>query len=118
MRQRNYIKENNKYIYTYGLSDFDLRVDRYMSSGKAFIKFNAPENTLIFTVDSVFPKIYNVPLSLIDNVFSYRVIYPTSSNGYSLTPQGGSSSVWIEVSLTKTENNIIPVMNDLVIKYS
>lgn len=118
MRQRNYIKENNKYIYTYGLSDFDLRVDRYMSSGKAFIKFNAPENTLIFTVDSVFPKIYNVPLSLIDNVFSYRVIYPTSSNGYSLIPQGGSSSVWIEVSLTKTENNIIPVMNDLVIKYS
>jgi hypothetical protein len=118
MRQRNYIKENNKYIYTYGLSDFDLKVNKYMPAGKAMIRFDAPQDTLIFTVDSVTPKIYNIPLSVINTVFSYRVIYPTSTNGYSLTPQGGSSSVWIEVSLTKSGDGSIPKLDDLIVKYS
>jgi hypothetical protein len=118
MRQRNYIKENGKYIYTYGLSDLDVRVNKHMPTGKAFIKYMAPEDTLIFTVDSVTPKIYNVPLSLIDNIFTYRVIYPTSSGGYSLSPQGGSSNVWIEVSLSKTETGDVPIISDLIVNYS
>lgn len=118
LRQRNYIKENNKYIYTYGLSDLDLRINKYLETGKAFIKFNAPTGSLIYTVDSVSPKIYNVPLSIMNTVFSYRAVYPTAAGGYSLSPQGGSSSIWIEVTLTKTENGTAPILNDLVVKYS
>ena len=29
LRQRNYIVENNKYVYTYGLSDFDVRYEKF-----------------------------------------------------------------------------------------
>lgn len=118
MRQRNYIKENNKYIYTYGLSDLDVRVDKYMPVGRAFIKYTAPENTLIQTVTSVSPKIYNVPLSLMDLAFSSRVLYPTSGGGYSESPQGGSSSVWVEVTLSQLEDGTVPLLSDLIIKYT
>ena len=118
MRQRNYFQENNKFIYTYGLSDLDIRVDKYLPQGKAFIKFTAPENTLINTVSSVTPKLYNVPLSLIDLCFDYRVLYPTSGGGYSESPQGGSSSIWVEVSLAQLDDGTVPVLSDLIIKYT
>lgn len=118
MRQKNYFKENGKYIYTYGLSDLDIRFDKYMPQGRAFIKYEAPVDSLIFTVDSVTPKIYNVPLSLIDLAFSYRVLYPTSGGGYSETPQGGSSAVWVEVSLSELEDGTVPILSDLIIKYT
>jgi hypothetical protein len=118
MRQKNYFRENGKYVYTYGLSDLDIRVDKYMPQGRAFIKYEAPTDSLIYTIDSVSPKIYNVPLSLIDLCFSHRVFYPTSGGGYSETPQGGSSAVWVEVSLSQLDDGTVPVLSDLVIKYT
>lgn len=117
MRQRNYIKENNKYIYTYGLSDLDITVDKYLDFGKAFLKFSAPQDKLIFEVTNVNPKIYNVPLSLIENTFSYKVLYPTSVGGYSEIPQGGSAQVWIEVTLNKLPGDTVPVLSDLIVQY-
>ena len=117
MRQSNFIKENDKYIYTYGLSDLDIRADKYLDSGRTFVKFNAPADTLIYQVTNVNPKIYNVPLSLIENAFSYRVLYPTSVGGYSEAPQGGSAQVWVEVLLNKLPNDTVPVLSDLIIEY-
>ena len=118
MRQKNYFRENGKYIYTYGLSDLDIRVDKYMPQGRVLIKFEAPTGGLISTVNTVTPKIYNVPLSLMDLAFSYRVLYPTSGGGYSETPQGGSSAVWVEATLSQLEDGTVPVLSDLIIKYT
>jgi len=117
MRQKNYIKENNKYVYTYGLSDLDIRVNRYMNSGKAYFKFTAPKDKLIFKVNSVTPKMYNVPLSLTEVAFSSRVLYPTTANDLSLTPQSGSSTVFIEITLNKLQDDTVPMLSDLIINY-
>jgi len=117
MRQRNYIKENNKYIYTYGLSDLDIRVNKYMDTGKAYFIFTAPPNQLIFKVNSVTPKMYNVPLSLTEVAFSSRVFYPTSANTLSLDPQGGSSTVFVEITLNKLQDDTVPILSDLIINY-
>jgi hypothetical protein len=118
MRQRNYIKENGKFVYTYGLSDLDIRADKYMPQGKMFIKFVAPKDTLIFNVTGVTPKIYNVPLSLTQLAFSSKVYYPTAGGGYSQTPQGGSALIWLEITMNELDDGTIPILSDIIIKYS
>jgi hypothetical protein len=116
MNQRNYFKELGSYIYTYGLSDLDIRYDKFLTSGKTIIKFDAPSGEMINEVISVTPKIYNVPLSQMSNAFSHRVIY--SDGGiYSLANPGSSSSVWIEVTLNMLGDKTAPVLSDLEIQY-
>jgi hypothetical protein len=117
MRQKNYIRENNKYVYTYGLSDLDIRVNKYLNTGRIYFRFSAPENQLIFRVNSVTPKIYNVPLSLTELAFSNRVLYPTSANDLSIIPQSGSSTVFIEITLNKLQDDTVPLLSDLIISY-
>ena len=112
------IKENGKFIYTYGLSDLDIRADKYMPQGKMFIKFVAPKDTLIFNVTGVTPKIYNVPLSLTQLAFSSKVYYPTAGGGYSQTPQGGSALIWVEITMNELDDGTIPILSDIMIKYS
>jgi hypothetical protein len=117
MNQKNYLKENGSYIYTYGLSNLDIRHDKFLTSGKMIFKFDAPTGKLIDTVASVSPVIYNVPNSLLSTAFSYRVIYK-DGDIYTLDNPGASSSVWIEVTLNMLEDYTPPVLSDLKIQYS
>ena len=116
MVQRSYMQEEGNYVYTYGLSDLDVRYDKFLPSGKTIIKFTPPDGSLINNVISVDPVIYNVPLSQMSNAFSYRVIYDDAGN-YSLTNPGASSNVWIEVTLNMLEDKTAPVLSDLRIQY-
>lgn len=117
MNQKNYFKELNKYIYTYGLSDLDIRCDKFLPSGKTILKFTAPQGQMINEITDVEPSIYNVPLSQMSNAFSYRVIY-NDSGVYSLSNPGASSSVWVEVTLNMLDDKTSPVLSDLVISYN
>jgi hypothetical protein len=118
MVQRNYFKELDKYIYTYGLSDLDIRYDKFLPSGKTIVKFTAPEGELIEEITDVEPFIYNVPLSQMSNAFSYRVIYDDGSGNYSLSNPGSSSQVWIEITLNMLDDKTPPVLSDLLISYN
>lgn len=117
MNQRSYFVESGKYIYTYGLSDLDIRYDKYLPSGKTIIKYTPPNGNIINSITNVTPKIYNVPLSLLSDAFSYRVIYQSSPGVYSLNNPGASNSVWIEVTLNMLEDKTPPVLSDLIIEY-
>lgn len=117
MNQKNYFKELDKYIYTYGLSDLDIRYDKFLPSGKTIFKFSAPQGQLINEVTDVEPFIYNVRLSQMSSAFSYRVIYDDAGT-YSLSNPGASSHVWIEVTLNMLEDKTPPVLSDLVISYN
>lgn len=114
--QRNYFIELGKYIYSYGLSDLDVRYDKFLSSGKTIIKFRPSNGDIINNVLSVTPKIYNVPLSLVSNAFSHRVIYKSGST-FSLSNPGASTEVWIEVSLNMLDDKTPPVLSDLIVDY-
>jgi hypothetical protein len=115
LRQRNYIKENNAYIYTYGLSDLDIRYEKFLPTGKIFVKFNAPTGKIIKQLLNVSPKIYNVSQSLLSSVFSYRIFYPNGSE-YTLTNDYNSDHVYIEVTLNMLEDMVPPVLSDLIIE--
>jgi hypothetical protein len=116
MSQRNYFKELNKYIYTYGLSNLDVRLNKYLNTGRTIVKFTAPQGQLINEVTNVLPKIYNIPLSQMSSAFSYRVIYD-DSGVYTLSNPGASSSVWIELTLNRLQDGTVPVLSDLLIQY-
>lgn len=115
MNQRNYFKELNKYVYSYGLSDLDIRYDKFLTTGKTIIKFDAPSGKLISEVTNVTPYIYNVPPSLLSTAFSYRVIYEDGGS-YTLNNPGSSTSVWIEVTLNMLDDKTPPVLSDLKIE--
>jgi hypothetical protein len=115
MNQRNYFKELNRYIYSYGLSDLDIRYDKFLTTGKTIIKFDAPSGKLISEVTNVTPYIYNVPPSLLSTAFSYRVIYEDGGS-YTLSNPGSSSSVWIEVTLNMLDDKTPPVLSDLKVE--
>lgn len=119
-RQRNYYRENSRYIYSYGLSKLDLRYDKFLSTGKTIIQFDAPEGQTISSIDDIQPQIWNVPEAALADVFSYRVIWETApdSEVYTLTPVSLSEKVWIEVTLTETSGHGSPAMSDLVVSYS
>lgn len=118
MVQRNYFKELDKYVYTYGLSDLDIRYDKFLPSGKTIVKFTPPEGQLIEEITDVEPFIYNVPLSQMSSAFSYRVIYDDGSGNYTLTNPGASSHAWIEITLNMLEDKTPPVLSDLLISYN
>lgn len=114
--QRNYFQELSKYVYTYGLSDLDIRYDKYLTSGKTIIKFTPANGDLISQITNVTPKIYNVPQSLLSTAFSYRIIY-NDAGVYTTSNPGTSNSVWIEITLNMLDDKTPPVLNDLIIEY-
>lgn len=114
--QRNYFVEQEKYIYTYGLSDLDIRYDKYLPTGRTILKFTPPSGTLVNQITNVTPKIFNVPRSLISRAFSYRIIYENAGS-YSLDNPGASNHVWIEVTLNMLDDKTAPVLSDLIIDY-
>ncbi|HJS83571.1 MAG TPA: hypothetical protein VJ742_12130 [Nitrososphaera sp.] len=120
LRQRNYYKEADRYVYTYGLSALDLRYDKFLSTGKAMIRFNAPAGRTISKITDVQPQMWNTAESSWSDVFSYRVIWETANNSgiYTLTPVSNSSKVWIEVTLNETPGKGTPALSGLTISYS
>lgn len=117
MRQKNYLIENGKYIYTYGLSDMDIRYDKFLPSGRIIFKFDAPEGQTISEITNVTPKIFNVAESLASDAFSYRVIYNDGSI-YTTENPGSSNTVWIEVTLNQMPDGTAPVLSDLIVDYN
>lgn len=114
--QKNYFVELQKYIYTYGLSDLDVRFDKFLPSGRTMIKFRPSNGNLINEVISVTPKIYNVPDSLLSSAFSYRIFYK-NGDYFSLENPGASTDVWIEVTLNMMDDKTPPVLSDLIVDY-
>lgn len=120
LRQRNYYIENGKYIYTYGLSRVDLRYDKFLSTGRAIIKFDAPEGKTISKVEDVAPHAWNISEAELTDVFDYRVIWETSYNSgvYTTEPVAFSQRVWVEVTLNETVGKGTPALTDVQITYS
>lgn len=116
MNQKNYFVESGKYVYTYGLSDLDIRYDKYLPTGKMIFKYTAPNEEIISEITNVTPKIFNVPTSLLSSAFSYRIIY-NDSGIYTLDNPGASNEVWIEVTLNMLDDKTPPVLTDLIVEY-
>jgi hypothetical protein len=117
MRQRNYLSENSKYIYTYGLSDLDVRYDKFLPTGRMIFKFTPSNDELISNVTNVTPKIYNVSPASLSEAFNYRIIYNDGSI-YTTDNPGASNSVWIEVTLNRLPDGTAPVLSDLIVDYN
>jgi len=117
LRQPNYYTESAKYIYTYGMSKLDIRYEKFLDTGKTIIRFDAPTDTTISTIRSITPQMWNVPEYLVNDAFSYRVIWETSYNSgsYTLTPVPLSRRVWIEVTLNKMEDGGTPALSGLLL---
>jgi len=116
LRQKSYVVENSKYVYTYGLSNMDVRYDKFMPTGKTFIKFTAPEGKTINEILNVSPKIYNVSQSQVSQISSYRVFYPSGGTYGPNSNTGTSSHVYIEITMSMADNKIPPVLSDLIIQ--
>lgn len=120
LRQENYFTEDTNYIYSYGLTNCDVRYDKFLDTGKAIFRFDAPDGDTISSVDNVLPQIWNIAESELPRVFDYRVLWETSydSGVYTETPVAFSQRVWIEVTLEKSLGKSTPAMSGLVVSYS
>lgn len=120
IRQKNYLIENPRYIYSYGMSKLDIRYEKFLSRGRTIIQFTAPESDTISSVDSIIPQIWNVSEAELNDVFSYRVIWESAYNSgvYTLTPVPLSKRVWIEVTLQESADKIPPALSGLILNYS
>lgn len=125
LHQDTYYEEAGKYVYSYGLSFFDLRFDKFLSEGKTILRFDAPSGETISSVDNVSADIWNVSPTKIDpnapelSHFTWRTIWETApdSGVYTTEPVANSNRVWIEVSL-KDLGETPPALSSLVVEYS
>jgi hypothetical protein len=120
LRQNSYYVRGGKYLYSYGLSDIDVRYDKFLPTGKSIIRLDAPPGETISAITSVEPKIWNVSQALLNDVFSYRVIWETSFNSgnYTLNPVASSQRVWLEVTLDQVVSGYTPVLSSLIANYT
>lgn len=120
LRQRTYMLEDNKYVYSYGLSKLDARYEKFADSGRTIIRFDAPDGQTISDVTNVTPEIWNVLEGELPNVFSYRVIWEVAEDIgiYTTTAVPNSKKVWVEVTLSKTDGGATPVLSGLNIEYT
>lgn len=115
-----YDESSNK-IYSYGMSFLDIRHDKFADESSVILRFDAPDGETISSVDSVNPQIWNVPEYLIDDVFSYQVIWETAfeSGSYTTTPVPLSQRVWIKVTLNSgPDGDQAPALSNLIVNYS
>lgn len=119
LRQDSYYAEGSKYIYTYGLSQLDLRFDKFLPEGRAFIEVKPKDGETISSINSVTPQIWNVSPASVNDVFSYRVLWETNkySNIYTTDPVPFSERCWIEVTL-RSEEGWSPALSGLIVDYS
>lgn len=120
LRQKNYLAESAKYIYSYGLSQIDVRFTKFLDTGRTIVRFDAPGTDTISSVDDVMPEIWNVAESELPYIFDYRVLWETSYNSgvYTTNPVAFSKRVWIDVTLNKTLGQGSPAISGLVVSYS
>lgn len=120
LRQMNYLVKNSNYIYTYGMSKLDIRNDKFLDTGRAIIRFDAPNGDTISNITGITPYLWNIPEYMVTDVFDYRIIWETSydSGSYTLTEVPFSQRVWVEVTLTKTTSGGTPQLTNLVLNYS
>lgn len=120
LKQNHYYREGSKYIYSYGLSSLDARLDKFREESKTMIRFDAPDGETINSISNVTPEIWNVSEAEAPYVFSHRVVWETSfdSGVYTTNPVPLSNRVWIEVTLTKTINKGTPALSGLTIEYT
>jgi hypothetical protein len=114
-------QDGSDYIYSYGMSNLDIRFDKFADSGSVILQFDAPTGQTISSINSITPHLWSVPEFLIDDCFSYEVIWETSfeSGTYTTTPVPLSQRIWIKVTLTRgPDNDQIPVLTNLVVDYS
>lgn len=116
LHQQEKVREDAKFIYSYGLSHLDLRYDKFLGQGKTIIRFDAPKNSVINNVLDVVPEIWNVPRAMMGDIFSFRTIWETAYNSgeYTLEPVANSLRVWIEVTL-KGEEGQYPALSGLTV---
>ncbi len=119
-RQTSYYVNGSEYTYSYGLSNLDIRYDKFLSTGKAIIKLDAPDGETISAVDSVTPKAYNISQSDLDDAFEYRVLWETAfdSGVYTTTPVALSSRIWLEVTLNEVRSGYTPAISSILVNYS
>jgi hypothetical protein len=119
LQQKNYFTESGAFVYSYGLSKLDIRYDKFLTTGKSIIRFDAPIGSTISSIEEISPKIWNIPLHLLDDAFSIRTIWETSYNSgtYTLTPVPFSTRVWLEVTLNQTTSGSTPAITGLDISY-
>lgn len=119
LRQRNSYVEGGNYVYSYGLTNLDLRYDKFLDEGKTVIRFDAPSGQTISSVTNVIPEIFNVNPAEITDVFSYRILWETApgSGVPTDTPVPFSSKVWVEVSLSKTAGKGTPALSGLTVEF-
>lgn len=117
LSQKNFVEERleNRFIFTYGMNEFDVRYDKFLDTGKVIYRIDAPDSETFSTAPDVTPLIYNVSLADIPYVFDYRVIWETAYNSevYTTNPVPLSTRVWVEVTLNKTTTGITPVLSAL-----
>lgn len=120
MNQSNYYYDGTNYVYSYGASLIDLRYQKFLITGQTTIRMDAASDSVINTVTSVTPQIYNVNQAELPDIFSYQVIYETAyqSGIYTTTPVPDSLRVWIQITLNQTSGGGTPALSGMSITYS
>lgn len=119
LRQHHYFYDHGKYVYSYGLSNLDVRYDKFLDLGKAMIRYDAPAGETVFDVDNVLPQIFNVSEAEMPDIFDYKLVWETSLNSgvYTEIPPGSPAErVWIEVTLRKTQGKGSPALSGLTVE--
>ena len=118
LNQSDYYFDGTNYVYSYGASLIDLRYQKFVSMGQIIIRVDAPSGSTISEITNVTPQIFNVDPAVLPDVFSYEVIYETSTPGvYTSTPQAFSQKAWIKVTLNQTPNGGTPNLTGLYATY-
>lgn len=120
LRTKRYIQEGSSFIYSYGLTRLDLRYDRFISSGKTILRFDAPVGETISQVTDVQPQMWNVAGADWPEVFSWRALWETAPNSgtYTESPVPASNRVWIEITLNETPGKGTPALSGVVVEYA
>ncbi len=120
IQQNSYMERGNKYVYSYGLSNLDIRYDKFAATGKCMVRLDAPPATTINKVTSVDPQIWNVAQANLKSAFSYRVIWETAFNSgiYTTSPVSASQRVWLEITLNQVSGGYTPALSSLIVNYT
>jgi hypothetical protein len=119
MSTQRFMDDTSLNVYSHGLAGFDIRYNKYASTGKVLLRIDAGDET-ISSIDSVTPVVANCNSSEVPFAFSWRAIWETSEDSgvYTLEPVPLSSKVWIEVTLRKTVDGGAPTIPFLYVETS
>lgn len=113
LQQDDYFREGADYVYSYGMSRFDLRHDKFLESGRAILHLA----DTVMSVESVTPEIYNVSPAVVDDVFSHRFLSESSPGGTVVEGLTSGQKTWIEITLQNTDG-WTPALSGLIVDYS